>query len=54
MPTWRGLTVGAVIGAFFALVFGGNREWRVWDQIFDPEQPSKEDDRRASGNNETF
>ena len=54
MPTWWGLTVGAVIGAFYGPVFGGNRKWRVWDQIFDPEQPSKEDDRRASGNNETF
>jgi hypothetical protein len=54
MPTWRGLTVGAAIGVFFALVFGGNHRWQVWDYIFDPEQPSKGDDRRASNDNETF
>ena len=54
MPTWRGLTVGAVIGAFFGPVFGGNRKWRVWDQIFGPEQPRVGDDRRASNDNETF
>lgn len=38
MPTWWGLTVGAVIGVFFGLVFGGNRKWRVWDYIFGSEQ----------------
>ena len=37
MPTWWGLTVGAVIGAFFGCVFGGNRKWKVWDYIFGPE-----------------
>jgi hypothetical protein len=54
MPTWRGLTVGAAIGVFFALVFGGNHRWQVWDYIYDPEQPSEEDEQRASGNKERF
>jgi hypothetical protein len=53
-PTWWGLTVGAAIGVFFALVFGGNHRWQVWDYIYDPEQPSEEDEQRASGNKERF
>jgi hypothetical protein len=54
MPPWRGLTVVALIGVFFGLVFGGNHKWRVWDYIFGPEQPSEEDEQRASGDKETF
>jgi hypothetical protein len=53
-PTWRGLTVGAVIGVFFGLVFDGNHRWQVWDYTFGPERLREEDDRRASNDNETF
>jgi hypothetical protein len=40
--------VGATIGVFFGLVFGRNHEWRVWDYVFGPEQPSREDEQSAS------
>jgi hypothetical protein len=46
--TWWGLTVGAAIGVFFGLVFGGNHKWRVWD-FFGPEQPGNEDGQSRNG-----
>ncbi len=36
-PPWWGLTVGAVVGCFFGMAFGGNRRWRIWDSLFGPE-----------------
>lgn len=53
-PTWLGLTLGALIGVFFGLVFGGNHKWRVWDYIFGPEQPSEKEEQRTGGVKEAF
>jgi len=39
-----GLTVGASIGVFFGLAFGGNPKWRFWDSIFGPEDQNAKDD----------
>ncbi len=36
LPDWAGLLIGLSIGVFFALVFGGDYRWKVWDHVFGP------------------
>jgi hypothetical protein len=38
---WLGCTIGALVGVFFGLVFGGNPKWRVWNWIFGPEDTGR-------------
>jgi hypothetical protein len=41
---WLGLAAGAAVGALFGCVFGGDRRWRIWDYLFEPEQPGRDRD----------
>jgi hypothetical protein len=36
-----GLILGVVAGAFFGLMFGGNRKWKVWKWLFGSEGPEE-------------
>lgn len=41
---WVGLAVGAIVGVFFGLVFGGNSDWKIWDFFFGPKPEEKEEE----------
>lgn len=36
-----GLILGVVVGAFFGLMFGGNRKWKVWKWLFGSDSPEE-------------
>ena len=35
---WTELAVGASVGVFFGLAFGGDHRWKIWDHLFGTEQ----------------
>jgi hypothetical protein len=45
-PPWLGLGAGAAVGVLFGCVFGGDRRWRLWDDLFGPEQPGRDRDKK--------
>ena len=45
-PPWLGLGAGAVVGVLFGCVFGGDRRWCLWDDLFGPEQPGRDRDKK--------